>query len=686
MPTNNPRDSFSKQEIRKILIAGLIFIMAGVGYYFYLRHAILRGVERRANETLQQTERLIRARMGKAETVVNAMEMLAENLLDKPDFMYDIAEYIVKSTPQITGADIAFIEYYYPDKGKWYQPYVGYINTSDELIHRQLGGEDHDYFTMEWYQKGLTSDDGVWSNPYFDPDGGHTSMMTYARAVIDSAGRRVGVISADIPLDTLAKTISKIRIYPHSYCTLVSESGQTIVEKPAEANNYWKCHTFTQKIEGKNMILTLTIADRDMYSRLRKATLAFFALALSGLFAVFFTAYRSIKNLWRLGDERLKNQHIEDELALARKIQMSLVPDNKSDDKHNSVDICGFLQPAKFVGGDLYDYYVRDNKLFFCIGDISGKGVPGAMLMSIAHSLFRTLSAHSDRPERIMQSLNRSISNNNPDIMFITMFIGVMDLESGMITYCNAGHNPPILIQSGKANYMDNAENLLLGVDINAEYVSRTVQLYTNDTLFLYTDGLTEAENSEKLLLGEKNALDVADKFDKMPADKQIDAMCQAVQRFVGTAEQSDDLTMLAIHYTPAMATLTMNNDINELDRLEPFLNAFFEQNKINLSLLSKFDLALEEALANVIMYAYPEGEQGEVEISIEMKDGHIHTCIRDAGVPFNPLQQPEAELSDSVEERPIGGLGIYLIKEIMDKVEYQRKDGNNVLTMTMNI
>lgn len=434
------------------------------------------------------------------------------------------------------------------------------------------------------------------------------------------------------------------------------------------------------------MILTLTIADRDMYSRLRKATLAFFALALSGLFAVFFTAYRSIKNLWRLSDERLKNQHIEDELALARKIQMSLVPDNKSDDKHNSVDICGFLQPAKFVGGDLYDYYVRDNKLFFCIGDISGKGVPGAMLMSIAHSLFRTLSAHSDRPERIMQSLNRSISNNNPDIMFITMFIGVMDLESGVITYCNAGHNPPILIQSGKANYMDNAENLLLGVDINAEYVSRTVQLCTNDTLFLYTDGLTEAENSEKLLLGEKNALDVADKFDKMPADKQIDAMCQAVQRFVGTAEQSDDLTMLAIHYTPAMATLTMNNDINELDRLEPFLNAFFEQNKINLSLLSKFDLALEEALANVIMYAYPEGEQGEVEISIEMKDGHIHTCIRDAGVPFNPLQQPETELSDSVEERPIGGLGIYLIKEIMDKVEYQRKDGNNVLTMTMNI
>ena len=186
----------------------------------------------------------------------------------------------------------------------------------------------------------------------------------------------------------------------------------------------------------------LTITDADMYSRLRKASLAFFLMAIGIFVTIFLIAYSSVKNIWRLGEERLKNQHIEDELAIARKIQMSLVPSKiEGDGLISKLDISGFLQPARFVGGDLYDYYVRDNKLIFCIGDISGKGVPGAMLMSITHSLFRTLSAQSDRPEHIMQALNYAIGENNPDMMFITMFIGVMDMETGIVSYCNAGHN-----------------------------------------------------------------------------------------------------------------------------------------------------------------------------------------------------------------------------------------------------
>ncbi len=686
MPTNNPRDSFSKQEIRKILIAALLLILASTGYYLHLRYRCRLDAEKRAQFTLDQTERVIRSRMGRTETVVNSLCLLAEHSLDEPDEMYSIVRYTVGSARQITGAAISFIENYYPEKGRWFEVYAGYPKGSDSLVLMQLGGEHHDYLNMEWFQRGLESVKGSWSDPYFDHDGGQAAMVTYVRAIQDTLGNVVGVIGADITFDTLASIVNSIRLYPHSYCTLVSEStGEVIVGPPAQSKGIGRCRIYTKSVRGNNLKLTLTITNADMYKRLRKASLAFFLLIIGCFVSIFLIAYSSVQNLWRLSEERLKNQHIEDELSIARNIQMSLVP-SKDSIHADALDISGILKPAKFVGGDLYDYYVRDNKLIFCIGDIAGKGVPAAMLMSIAHSLFRTLSAHNDQPERIMLDLNRSMSDNNPDIMFITMFLGVLDLKTGTVTYCNAGHNPPILIQSGKVKYMDNADNLLLGVEMEAEYTSKTFRLNSGDTLFLYTDGLTEAENSQKVLFGEQKALDVANKFDKMPADKQIDAMCQAVQRFVGTAEQSDDLTMLAIHYTPAMATLTMNNDINELDRLEPFLNAFFEQNKINLSLLSKFDLALEEALANVIMYAYPEGEQGEVEISIEMKDGHIHTCIRDAGVPFNPLQQPEAELSDSVEERPIGGLGIYLIKEIMDKVEYQRKDGNNVLTMTMNI
>ena len=189
-----------------------------------------------------------------------------------------------------------------------------------------------------------------------------------------------------------------------------------------------------------------------------------------------------------------------------------------------------------------------------------------------------------------------------------------------------------------------------------------------------------------KELFGEQKILAVANGFDKISAEKQIDMMHQAVQGFVGEAEQSDDLTMLAIRFQSCGHTLVLDNDIHEMEKLEPFLNSFFEKKNLDMSRLPKMDLAMEEAVANVIMYAYPEGERGTVEISLELKEGHIQTCISDAGTPFDPLQQPEANLSSSIEERPIGGLGIHLIKEIMDKVEYQYKDGKNMLTMTMSV
>lgn len=686
MSENEKRSAFTKQEIKKIILSGLLFILVGMGYYFYLRNTILKGAERRAEETLKQTEQLIRARLGKTELIVKSMQQMAEHSLEEPETMYEIAEFILNSNPLITGSNIAFVESYYPQLGKWYEPYAGYQKGSKKVIYKQLGRKSHNYLATKWFQDGLAANDGNWSDPYYDPDGGQTTLMTYSRAIFDSMDRRVGVISADITLDTLKKIVSDIRIYPHSFCTLTSESGEIIVGAPEQNKRHEKCHTYTEPIEGKNMIVTLTVSDRDMYHRLHKSTLAFSLMAMAGFLSIFFIAYNSIQNLWRLSEEKLKNQHIEDELAMARKIQLSLVPTNGSEKIYNAIDISGILQPAKFVGGDLYDYYVRDNKLFFCIGDISGKGMPAALLMAISHSLFRTVSAHINDPAIIMKELNQSISDNNPDIMFITIFIGALDLETGVVTYCNAGHNPPILIQSGQAKIMETETNLLLGVEINAKYSSQTVALKEGDTLYLYTDGLTEAENPEKALFGEQNAITVANTFGGKSAEEQINAMHTAVKKFVDTAEQSDDLTMLAIHFLKGNHALIMNNDIEELNKLEPFLNGFFEQEQLNTSHIPQLNLALEEAVTNVIMYAYPEGEKGTAELTLESKDGKIFATLSDTGTPFNPLQQPEANLDLSLKERPIGGLGIHLIKEIMSDIRYEYTDRRNVLKMTYDI
>ena len=158
--------------------------------------------------------------------------------------------------------------------------------------------------------------------------------------------------------------------------------------------------------------------------------------------------------------------------------------------------------------------------------------------------------------------------------------------------------------------------------------------------------------------------------------------MQSAVKQFVGDAEQSDDLTLLAIRYLSTKEQLTLTNDIQELERLEPFLENFFNRNNLDVTLLPSVNLALEEALANVIMYAYPKGVQGEVTLSTNIKGEDILMEIKDKGAPFDPLQQQEANLDVPLEERQIGGLGIHLIKEIMDGVEYARADGKNVLKM----
>ena len=676
---------FVKKELLKIFIAISALLLVSVIYYFHIRKEALHTAQMRAEAMLKTTERIIATRMGKIEIAVNTIQSMAEYALDDPDAMFEIAGYITDANQRIMGAGIAFKEDYYPEKGHWYETYVGYQNGSDTLVSKQIGSAEHDYFQMDWFKQGMAAKEGFWSNLYFDNAGGKTYMISYCCPIFDTANEAVGVICTDVSLDTLAGIVQGMSLYSHSYCTLISGDGTLLIPQPESAKKMGKKHVFTEEIDGKNMIMTIIIPDADMYRRLRLSSLFFALVALTGIFTVAFIAHRLVRNLLKLNEIQIKEQHIEDELAIASTIQQALLPSGKLNPSIHSIDIKGLQIPAKFVGGDLYDYYVRDNKLLFCVGDVSGKGVPAALLMTISHSLFRTVSAREDHPEQIMETLNSSISDNNPDIMFITMFLGVMDLSTGTIRYCNAGHNPPIVIRNGQAELLSTEPSLLLGVEKNARYTANELTLLPGDTLFLYTDGLTEAENIRKELFGERRALETAAISGTLTASEQMERMQQAVHTFVDGAEQSDDLTMLVIRFMGNDNTLCMSNDIEELNKLEPFLNGIFEREHLDMSMLPQIDLALEEAVTNIIMYAYPEGEKGTAELTVEVADGQISATLIDSGTPFNPLQQQEANLDVSLEERKIGGLGIHLIKEIMDVVEYAYEDGRNVLKMKKN-
>ena len=183
------------------------------------------------------------------------------------------------------------------------------------------------------------------------------------------------------------------------------------------------------------------------------------------------------------------------------------------------VDMSGMVVPAKEVGGDLYDFYDRDGKLFFCIGDVSGKGVPAALVMSVTRSLFRSVSTQDKNPQRIVTAMNESLADMNNNDMFVTCFLGVLDLSTGHLKYCNAGHNAPVRIGPGTAAFLDVVPNLALGVVSGTQYKEQETDLSSGEGLFLYTDGLTEAENAEHALFGEKRLLENAVRFGGGKAD-----------------------------------------------------------------------------------------------------------------------------------------------------------------------
>ena len=244
---------------------------------------------------------------------------------------------------------------------------------------------------------------------------------------------------------------------------------------------------------------------------------------------------------------------MESELGVARSIQMSMLPMSwPAFPDRKDLDIYGSVTPAKAVGGDLYDFRIRQGKLYFCIGDVSGKGVPASLVMIVVSSMFRTLSASEDNPVRIMSSINSSMSSRNESMMFVTFFVGILDLSNGELKYTNAGHNAPIVISNGKPRMLEVDSNVPLGIDQDWEYSLQVMRLSPGTVLFPYTDGLTEATRIGGHLFGEERVLEQLSHHRKNESMQAlISHMLDAVGEFVGESEQSDDLTMLALQIRP---------------------------------------------------------------------------------------------------------------------------------------
>lgn len=384
-------------------------------------------------------------------------------------------------------------------------------------------------------------------------------------------------------------------------------------------------------------------------------------------------------------------QRIESELTIAHEIQMSMIPKIFPPfPERREFDLHAKLISAREVGGDFYDFYfIDDRHLCFVIGDVSGKGIPASLFMALTKTLFRaTGGPRNPTPRGILTHLNNEISRDNASCMFVTTFCGVLDTQTGDIRYCNAGHNPPFIIQKGDISFLSSTGDVALGVIGDVEYSERHCRLEPGDQLVLYTDGITEAMSGGNDFYGEERMESVLEARKGDSSRGVIRHVLEGVREFAGDTPQSDDMTILVLGYRgpdaegkPTLA-VELKNQNTELQRFTRLLTEFGATHGVPEETLFRVHLSLDEILVNVVRYAYEDEDDHVIHVIATWDGEEIIVEIQDDGKPFNPLDAPEPDTDESLEEREIGGLGIHLVRTMMDDVSYRREIDSNVLTL----
>lgn len=503
--------------------------------------------------------------------------------------VYQYLEQFLNANPHICGAAIGFENFLYQDtKGEF--GFAAYVTNVSGSIERLNLGEIHDFHQREWYANAATNNKPYWSRPFRETSMGKV-VTCFSVPLHGYNNRIVGVLAVDINTENFREECAKSAPFPNAEVAIVdrefrfvshpdsncilrsihetgiydsyqADDSMRIKMMNGESGHYTvnagtdheALFSFAP-IERTGWMVSIESPREDLYGgveRMKRDTTIIAVVSILLMILCFIIFFR------RLQQVSLDKAGMERELRIASAIQMGMLPKlYPAFPDRPELDVYGFLKPAKSVGGDLYDYFIRDNKFFCCIGDVSGKGVPASLFMAVVRSLFRNVSLHEDNPAKILSQLNDALSEGNDHNMFCTMFLGVMDLKTGHVDFCNAGHNAPIIRQlgeEGKLNvrFTHPKVNLAVGVFPDFPYEKEEIVLKPGEAIFLYTDGVTEAENTSKNLFGDEatlNALFDARTHGCRTSKEFVDHVFTHIQSYAEGTEQSDDITMLVVEY-----------------------------------------------------------------------------------------------------------------------------------------
>jgi sigma-B regulation protein RsbU (phosphoserine phosphatase) len=389
---------------------------------------------------------------------------------------------------------------------------------------------------------------------------------------------------------------------------------------------------------------------------------------------------------------------VREELNIAADIQRSfLVSEQELNLLSDGLDLGAMMTPSKEIGGDLYDCIALGaERYLLCIGDVSGKGVPAALTMSTCLTLVRSYSEVIDSPAAIMRRVNQRLAQNNSSCAFTTLFLGVINSRNGELRYCNAGHNPALVLrQSGAIDRLSIVHGPALGVVEDVDYGDTRISLGDGETLLVYTDGASEMFNANHQRLGLDGMEAVLPSLPTGSSSELVRHFMQALWSFAGSEPQHDDITLLAVRLKTTSADpplrhellVAMPNQLEGLSQVKTSINEFAQSHQLGRSLVRKVQVVADEVLGNILRYGCVGlAPTLVIEITITLTPDSLLMKVVDPGEPFNPLDAEEPDLDQPLEDRPIGGLGLHLVKQMTRNIAYQRLDHQNQLSMEFSL
>ena len=477
-----------------------------------------------------------------AYDAVEQLEDAVDDNLSEPDKLFKETRALLKHYPNFFSCYISFPAYYYPDRGKWFCPCSYRLRDSTYTIN--FGDEHHDYFTREWYKGALQSGDkGYWSQPYRDEDFDET-IFTHSDNMMDEQGRLVCVVAMDFSLSWMQRLLEQFKPFDEAVCVLYSSDGTLLTasdnlkgyDASRMTDDRWVISR--QTLSPVDIEMVIAVPKRHIWESIWLGILLPLVVFVLGILVVGVLIRRMWRDQQRNSRLETEKKVLSHELHIAHDIQMGILRTDFPNDK--DIKVHADLLPMLKVGGDLYDFCRQGDVLWFIIGDVSGKGVPAALFMSATVNLFRSALGHRSSPKAIMEEINAVLSDNNPSFTFVTAFIGHLHIPSGQLLFCNAAHMPPLLDDmKGGVRRIEMKPNLPLGLNGDYVYVEESCVLGEAERLVLYTDGVTEARNATRKMMGEQQWMEIV---------AHGDDLLESVKRYIGEAEPSDDITLMTIY------------------------------------------------------------------------------------------------------------------------------------------